>query len=532
MNRAILSKQVNREMIDELKNNTQTLLSFLQNQNDGTIVYVLEKLGRLENGYSREPLLNLLSNQNENIRALSVKNLAKMSDISLLPVFVKYASKDESTEVRREAISAIGRLRNEKAVPTLIKFLTDNDPKVVMQAIRGLLVFADRLDIKQELKKLLNHPNELIKEVINKEVNGFSYKSNSSQKHDEHPSFLKKGNWKERFLNKIICGDSFQLLQGIPNNFINLVVTSPPYFQQRDYDGLGIGNEKRVEEYLNNLLKIFKECVRVTKDDGSIIFNLGDKYENSSLLMVPHKFAIEAIKENPINLVNIITWVKLNPTPRQFKRRLVSSTEPFFHFVKNDSYYYNIDSFMDHKNLLRPKNNSGNKIGQGYFELIEKSTLSEKEKQQAKRELLEVIQEIKSNKIESFRMKIRGLHSEPFGGQEGGRKIQLEKKGFTIIKILGNGLKKDVIECPVETIKGSKHPAIYPEYIIQELIMLLTKKGDTVLDPFIGSGTTAAAAKKLNRDYIGIDINPNYCKNAERKLKDIKTQNNLLEFLI
>lgn len=348
-------------------------------------------------------------------------------------------------------------------------------------------------------------------------------------------SFLQNkndGNWKEKFLNKIICGDSFQLLQGIPDNSINLVVTSPPYFQQRDYDGLGIGNEKRVEEYLNNLLKIFKECVRVTKDDGSIIFNLGDKYENSSLLMVPHKFAIEAVKENPIKLVNVITWVKLNPTPRQFKRRLVSGTEPFFHFVKNDSYYYDIDSFMDYKNLLRPKSNGGNKIGRGYFKLIEKSSLSEKEKQQAKRELLEIIQEVKSNKIESFRMKIRGMHSEPFGGQAGGRKIQLEKKGFTIIKIFGNGLKKDVIECPVETIKGSEHPAIYPEYIIQELIRLLTKKGDMVLDPFMGSGTTAAAAKKLNRDYIGIDINPNYCKNAEHKLKDIKAENNLLEFLI
>jgi site-specific DNA-methyltransferase (adenine-specific) len=339
-------------------------------------------------------------------------------------------------------------------------------------------------------------------------------------------------NWKEKFLNRIVCGDSHFLLQEIPENSIHLVITSPPYFQQRDYDGLGIGNEKRVEEYVNNLLKIFNECVRITKDDGSIVFNLGDKYENSSLLMVPHKFAMEAIKVNPIKLVNIITWVKLNPTPRQFKRRLVSSTEPFFHFVKNDSYYYDIDSFTDHKNLLRSKSNGGNKIGQGYFELIKKSSLSEKEKQQAKKELLEVIQEVKSGKIESFRMKIRGIHSEPFGGQEGGRKIQLEKKGFTIIKILGNGLKKDVIECPVETIKGSKHPAIYPEYIIQELIRLLTHKGDVVLDPFIGSGTTAVAAKKLNRDYIGLDINPSYCKYAERKLKDIQPQNNLLEFLI
>jgi len=341
-------------------------------------------------------------------------------------------------------------------------------------------------------------------------------------------------NWKEKFLNKIVCGDSYQLLQEIPENSIHLVITSPPYFQQRDYDGLGIGNEKRIEEYIENLLKIFNECVRITKNDGSIVFNLGDKYENSSLLMVPYKFAIEAIKENPIKLVNIITWVKLNPTPRQFKRRLVSSTEPFFHFVKNDSYYYDIDSFMSHNNLFRSKNNDseGSKIGQKYFELIEKSSLSEKEKQQAKKELLEVIQEVKGNKIESFRMKIRGIHSEPFGGQKGGRKIQLEKKGFTIIKILGNGLKKDVIESPVETIKGTKHPAIYPEYIIQELIKLLTRKDDIVLDPFIGSGTTAVAAKKLNRDYIGIDINPIYCKHAERKLKDIQPQNNLLEFII
>jgi len=163
MNRAILSKQVNKEMIDELKNDTRALLSFLQNQNDGTIVYVLEKLGRLENGYSREPLLNLLNHQNENIRALSVKNLAKMSDVSLLPVFIKYASSDESTGVRREAVSAIGRLRNERAIPTLINFLDDSDPKVVMQAIRGLLVFPNRPEVKQELKKHYQSPKRIDK---------------------------------------------------------------------------------------------------------------------------------------------------------------------------------------------------------------------------------------------------------------------------------------------------------------------------------------------------------------------------------
>src|SRR3989338_3356747 len=127
MNHAILSRQIDRDFIDDLKNNTKALLSFMQNQNDGTIVYVLEKLGRLENDYSREPLLNLLNRDNENIRTLAIKNLAKIEDISLLPIFTKYANSDESTEVRRESVSAIGRLRSDKAIPTLIEFLSDID---------------------------------------------------------------------------------------------------------------------------------------------------------------------------------------------------------------------------------------------------------------------------------------------------------------------------------------------------------------------------------------------------------------------
>lgn len=302
MNRSLLGKQVNKEMIDELKNDTKALFSFLQNQNDGMIVYVLEKLGRLENGYSREPLLNLLGNQNENIRALSVKNLAKMSDVSLLPVFVKYADKDESTEVRREAVSAIGRLRNEKAVPILIKLLEDKDPKVVMQAIRGLLVFSNRLDIKQELKKLLNHPNELIKEVINKEINGFSYKSNSSQKHDECPSFLR---------NTVVQGDVQETLKSVPDESIHLTFTSPPYYNARDYSIYQSYNE-----YLNFLESVFKEVHRVTKEGRFFVLN-------TSPIIIPRISRAHSSKRYPIpydihpllvkmgwEFIDDIVWVK------------------------------------------------------------------------------------------------------------------------------------------------------------------------------------------------------------------------------
>jgi len=302
MNRAVLNKQVNREMIDELKNNTHALLSFLQNHNDGTIVHVLERLGRLENGYSREPLLTLLNNQNENIRVLSVKNLAKMSDVSLLPVFVKYANDDESTEVRRESISAIGRLRNEKAIPILIRFLTDSDPKVVMQAIRGLLVFPNIQEVRQELKKLIEHPNELIKEVINKEVNGFSYKSNATQKHDESLSFLQ---------NTVVRGDVKEVLKHVPDESVHLTFTSPPYYNARDYSIY-----QSYEEYLNFLESVFKEVHRVTKEGRFFVLN-------TSPIIIPRISRAHASKRYPIpydihpllmkmgwEFIDDIVWVK------------------------------------------------------------------------------------------------------------------------------------------------------------------------------------------------------------------------------
>lgn len=279
MNRTLLSKQVDKELINELKNNTQVLSSFLQNQNDGTIVYALEKLGRLENGYSKEPLLNLLNNQNENIRTLSIKNLAKMGDISLLPIFVKYARSDESTEVRRESVSGVGRLRNEKAIPVLIEFLKDNDPKVVMQAIRGLLVFSKRDEIKNELKKLINHPNELIKEVINKEINGVQYKSNNPQKHDEFQSLLK---------NTVVWGDVQEILKYVPDESVHLTFTSPPYYNARDYSIY-----QSYDEYLKILENIFKEVHRITKDGRFFVLN-------TSPIIIPRISRAHASKRYPI----------------------------------------------------------------------------------------------------------------------------------------------------------------------------------------------------------------------------------------
>ena len=323
-------------------------------------------------------------------------------------------------------------------------------------------------------------------------------------------------------LNKICCGDCSEILQTLPADSVDLVITSPPYFRQRDYGGGGIGNEKTVEEYVKNLIRIFKECVRVTQKTGTLVFNLGDKYIDGNLLLIPYRFAIEVQKLKSVKLINELTWVKINPAPKQCSKKLIPATESFFIFSKTDDYNFYRDAFLEYKDKLfnGSKKKAGNDIGKKYFELIEKSDLSNEEKTQAKKELNEVIMEVLQGKIESFRMKIRGLHALPYGGQAGGRLIQIENKGFTIIRIYGNSMRRDVIESTVETIQGNIHPAIYPEFIIQELLKLLTKENDVVLDPFLGSGTTAVVAQRLKRNYIGIEIHPDYVEYAEKRIKE------------
>lgn len=328
-------------------------------------------------------------------------------------------------------------------------------------------------------------------------------------------------------LDAILCGDSRAILPKLPPATVDLVLTSPPYFRQRDY-GRGIGNEAALDDYLAALLAVFGECLRVVKPTGSLVFNVGDKYEGRSLLLAPYRFATAVLERFPVRLVNNVTWVKRNPTPRHFQRRLVSSTEPFFHFVVSDAYQYFPHNFLRRapasENIRR-----GARIGRRYFQLIEASTLTPEQKAQARAALEAAIAEVQGGAIQDFRMKIRGVHSAPFGGREGGRNIHLERDGFTIIRMHGERLKRDVIETPVESLKGCPHRAVFPEAVVTEFIHLLTSPGDVVLDPFLGSGTTAVAAKKLGRRYVGIDINPDYCAYARRRLAGTAYQTSLLD---
>lgn len=270
---------VDKRTIEKLKNNPEELSLFLHNNNNGTVAYVLEKIGRLENGYSKIPLLSLLNDKDEKIRSLAVKNLAKLSDLSLLNIFSKFAKQDNSTIVRRETASAIGRLRNPKTIPVLFDLLNDQDPKVIMQAIRGLITFSDREDVKNRLKEIASHPNEMIQEVINKELNGTNLQNKSSLKHDEFPPYLK---------NVVVNADVIEVLKNVPDDSIHLTFTSPPYYNARDYSIYQSYND-----YLNFLEKVFKEVHRTTKEGRFFVLN-------TSPIIIPRVSRAHSSKRYPI----------------------------------------------------------------------------------------------------------------------------------------------------------------------------------------------------------------------------------------
>ncbi len=288
--------------IDSLKDNQKALLAFLQNQNNkNAIIYGLERLKQLKSEYSKKPLLKLLNHHNVAIRILVIKNLAKMSDISLLDTFAHFAKKDQNTQVRRESVSAIGRLKDKKAIPILIQMLSDQDPKVVMQAMRGLFVFSKDIQVKKQLSKLLSHPNELIREVIHQKINGRDHLKNTN-KQDQCLDCLK---------NTVVQGDVIEVLKYMPDESIHLTFTSPPYYNARDYSIY-----QSYEAYLKFLEEAFKAIHRVTKEGRFFILN-------TSPIIIPRMSRAHASKRYPIpydlhpllvkmgwEFIDDIVWVK------------------------------------------------------------------------------------------------------------------------------------------------------------------------------------------------------------------------------
>lgn len=154
---------------DLVKNGNGDLADLVGKQSNGKgILSILENLGYLPADFDAQFLLDLVDSENPKIRLLAIKNLAKLNRIEFLTIFWDAFRKETDTTTRREIVSAIGRLRKPQNKPFLFQILEYEDPKVVCQAIRGLLVYDDDDSVKRRLKPLMHHPNEIVRNVIHK----------------------------------------------------------------------------------------------------------------------------------------------------------------------------------------------------------------------------------------------------------------------------------------------------------------------------------------------------------------------------
>jgi len=251
-----------KEYITELKNRGSSDLADLivkKQKDNKSLVFILENLGYLPKNFDGRFLIPLLNHEYSKIRLLAAKNIAKLSSLDNTAILLQTYQKETDTSVKREIVSAIGRMRNPNNKKILINLLQDNDPKIVCQAIRGLLVFESDSEVIENLKPLINHPNEMVRTVIYKE---FFAITDSNQNKSPHPASH------ECLKNVVVNSDVLQALQYVPDESIHLTFTSPPYYNARDYSIY-----PSYQDYLNFLEKVFRETHRITKEGRFLIVN-------------------------------------------------------------------------------------------------------------------------------------------------------------------------------------------------------------------------------------------------------------------
>jgi len=250
-----------KEYITELKIRGNGEISTLINaQRDvGSINYILESLGTLPNDFNPDFLYNLLGHNHSQVRLNAVKNIAKLNGNSDTNSLFALYEKESDTGVRREIVSAIGRQRKCKNKPILYSFLNDTDPKIICQAIRGLLVFENDKEVEKHLRPLVNHENEMVRTVIYKEYFAKEKPLKSTLLHADTYDFLK---------NVVVNADVLEALKFVPDESVHLTFTSPPYYNARDYSIY-----PSYKAYLEFLDRVFQATHRITKEGRFLIVN-------------------------------------------------------------------------------------------------------------------------------------------------------------------------------------------------------------------------------------------------------------------
>lgn len=321
----------------------------------------------------------------------------------------------------------------------------------------------------------------------------------------------------EEFVNKILNGNSLELLKKIPDNSIDCCITSPPYWGLRDYGhDEQLGSEKHFKDFVVNLCNVFDEVKRVLKPTGTCFVNLGDTFNgskvgntsnkgycentvintfkkqkneiaNKSLCMIPERFSIEMIDRGWC-LRNQIIWHKPNQMPQSAKDRFTVDFEKVFFFVKQPTDYY-------FEQQLEPALTNENRPN---------GVVRNREYNYDSKE---------NNNPDAYKKQHKNIKEK---GQQP-NSMHLKRASGTPDKIYVDRNVRTVWSINTKPFKGA-HFATYPQTLVERMLKAGCPENGIVLDPFFGSGTTGVYARKVNRNFIGIELNSEYAKIAENRL--------------
>lgn len=314
--------------------------------------------------------------------------------------------------------------------------------------------------------------------------------------------------------HRIIIGDCRDVLPTLPDQSVHCCVTSPPYFGLRDYGVSGqIGLEPTPDEFVGEMVKVFREVRRVLRDDGTLWLNLGDSYAGSGkgawankdggqkevyipdpdspqaamaktfdgikakdLIGIPWRVAF-ALQADGWYLRQDIIWAKPNPMPESVTDRCTKSHEYIFMLSKSARYFYDSDAIKEPAIYAE----LGYKDAETYAGKHHKTD------------------------------KQRGHSRRHAGFNDRWDSMSREEQ------CSGTRNKRDVWTVATKPFPDA-HFATFPPKLIEPCILAGCPIGGTVLDPFNGAGTTGLVSVKHGRKYVGIELNPKYAAMAEKRI--------------
>src|SRR6187200_1499517 len=333
---------------------------------------------------------------------------------------------------------------------------------------------------------------------------------------------------------QVFQGDCFEVLKYMSSNLselrkYRLIVTSPPYYRYRHYGrDLGeIGQEPTDDMFIEKLADIFTVCRNLLTEDGSLWIVIGDSRHNYKKLLIPHGLALKLVGRG-YSIREDIIWFKKNNVSTSSKDNFAQAYEIILFLSKNEKSFTNIDS-------IRVR---GNEVREGRNKIPPQHMIQYKPLNRGKDEIERIKELIHNAKPDtSFEeLPTTSKIARAYGydpdkycptcyrkfKRHATRKRIGDHRHYPIFAVCNPNGKNpgNVWEISTKAHHGNEHFAIYPEDLIARIVKFATEKGDWVLDPFTGRGTTGIVCAFLGRNFTGIDLYPESVAKAKKNIAD------------